>query len=37
VAPLYEGKFMDIIPGEGARKESVGAMMAGLRLQEQQA
>jgi ABC-type uncharacterized transport system ATPase subunit len=37
VAPLYEGKFMDIIPGEGARKESVGAMMAGLRLQEQEA
>jgi simple sugar transport system ATP-binding protein len=36
VAPLYEGKFMDIIPGEGARKERVGAMMAGLRLEEQQ-
>jgi general nucleoside transport system ATP-binding protein len=37
VAPLYEGKFMDIIPGEGARKERVGAMMAGLRLEEQEA
>jgi ABC-type uncharacterized transport system ATPase subunit len=37
VAPLYEGKFMDIIAGERARKESVGAMMAGLRLQEQEA
>jgi simple sugar transport system ATP-binding protein len=31
VAPIYEGKFMDIIPGEEARRESVGAMMAGLR------
>jgi len=37
VAPLYEGKFMDIIPGEGASKESVGAMMAGLHLREQEA
>ena len=37
VAPLYEGKFMDIIPGEGARKENVGAMMAGLHLWEQEA
>jgi len=32
VAPIYEGKFMGIIPGEEARRESVGAMMAGLRL-----
>lgn len=29
VAPMYEGKFMGIIPGEEARREEVGAMMAG--------
>ena len=34
VATIYEGKFMGIIPGEEARKENVGAMMAGLRLKE---
>jgi simple sugar transport system ATP-binding protein len=34
VAPIYEGKFMDIIPGEKAKKENVGAMMAGLQLKE---
>ncbi len=32
VAPIYEGEFMGIIPGEEAKRESVGAMMAGLRL-----
>ena len=31
VAPIYEGKFMAIIPGEEAQRESIGAMMAGLR------
>ncbi len=31
VAPIYEGKFMGLIPGEEARRESVGAMMAGSR------
>jgi ABC-type uncharacterized transport system ATPase subunit len=31
VAPIYEGEFMGIIPGEEADRESVGAMMAGLR------
>jgi simple sugar transport system ATP-binding protein len=31
VAPIYEGEFMDIVPGEEATRESVGAMMAGLR------
>jgi simple sugar transport system ATP-binding protein len=30
VAPIYEGKFMGIIPGESAKRESVGAMMAGI-------
>lgn len=30
VAPIYEGEFMDIIPGKEAKKEVVGAMMAGL-------
>jgi len=32
VAPMYEGEFMGIIPGDKAKKENVGAMMAGLRL-----
>jgi simple sugar transport system ATP-binding protein len=35
VAPIYEGAFMDIIPGEQAKRESVGAMMAGLHLEGQ--
>jgi ABC-type uncharacterized transport system ATPase subunit len=34
VAPVYEGRFIDIIPGEEAKRERVGAMMAGLRLEE---
>ncbi len=29
VAPIYEGKFMDIIPGHKADLETVGALMAG--------
>lgn len=33
VAPVYEGKFVDIVPAESAKKEDVGAMMAGLRLE----
>jgi simple sugar transport system ATP-binding protein len=33
VAPIYEGKFMDIVPGETARRDSVGAMCAGVRLE----
>jgi general nucleoside transport system ATP-binding protein len=31
VAPIYEGEFMGIIPGEKAKRGTVGAMMAGLR------
>jgi simple sugar transport system ATP-binding protein len=31
VAPIYEGEFMGIIPGERVDRELVGAMMAGLR------
>ena len=31
VAPIYEGEFMSILPGEKANREVVGAMMAGLR------
>jgi ABC-type uncharacterized transport system ATPase subunit len=34
VAPIYEGKFMGIIPGEKATRENVGAMMAGLHVEE---
>jgi len=36
VAPIYEGEFMGIIPGEEAERERVGAMMAGLRLKEEE-
>ena len=32
VAAIYEGEFMGIIPGEGAQREIVGAMMAGSKL-----
>jgi simple sugar transport system ATP-binding protein len=34
VAPIYEGELMGILPGEEAEREIVGAMMAGLRLKE---
>jgi simple sugar transport system ATP-binding protein len=33
VAPIYEGEFMDIIPGDKVKRENVGAMMAGLHLE----
>jgi simple sugar transport system ATP-binding protein len=33
VAPLYEGTIMDILPGEEAKREDVGAMMAGLKIE----
>jgi ABC-type uncharacterized transport system ATPase subunit len=36
VAPIYEGKFMGILPGEAARRELVGAMMAGSSLEGQE-
>lgn len=35
VAPVYEGKFMDIIPGSEVKRESVGAMCAGIYLDEE--
>jgi simple sugar transport system ATP-binding protein len=35
VAPIYEGTLMGIIPGEEAKRETVGAMMAGSRLKGQ--
>jgi simple sugar transport system ATP-binding protein len=35
VAPIYEGKLMGIIPGEEAKRESIGAMMAGSQLEGQ--
>lgn len=34
VAPIYEGEFLDVIAGENARREAIGAMMAGIHLQE---
>jgi ABC-type uncharacterized transport system ATPase subunit len=34
VAPMYEGEFMGILPGDDAKREIVGAMMAGSRLRE---
>jgi ABC-type uncharacterized transport system ATPase subunit len=36
VAPIYEGKFMRIVPGEGIEREHIGAMMAGLPLEEKE-
>ncbi|MFN2160332.1 MAG: ABC transporter ATP-binding protein [Anaerolineales bacterium] len=34
VAPIYEGRLMDIISSDQIKRERVGAMMAGLRLEE---
>jgi len=34
VAAIYEGKFMGILPAGQAKKENVGAMMAGLPLKD---
>jgi ABC-type uncharacterized transport system ATPase subunit len=31
IAPIYEGEFMGIIPGKLAGRETVGALMAGLK------
>ena len=36
VAPIYEGKFMEIIPGDDCTRENVGAMCAGIYLDEDQ-
>jgi simple sugar transport system ATP-binding protein len=36
VAPIYEGKFIDIIPGDEAKRENVGAMMAGSNAKAEQ-
>jgi ABC-type uncharacterized transport system ATPase subunit len=36
VAPIYEGRFMGIVPGEGVEREHIGAMMAGLSLEEKE-
>jgi simple sugar transport system ATP-binding protein len=35
VAPIYEGQLMDILPGESAEREDVGAMCAGVILEEE--
>jgi ABC-type uncharacterized transport system ATPase subunit len=37
VAPIYEGQIMGIIPGESAKREEVGAMCAGVFLEEDEA
>jgi simple sugar transport system ATP-binding protein len=34
VAAVYEGKFMGILPAGQAKKENVGAMMAGIPLKD---
>ena len=36
IAPMYEGEFMAILPAEGADRELIGAMMAGLQQPERQ-
>ncbi len=33
IAPIYEGRFMGIIPGDSAKREDVGAMMAGINME----
>jgi simple sugar transport system ATP-binding protein len=30
IIPIYEGKFMGIVSGEKAKRENIGAMMAGI-------
>jgi len=35
IIPIYEGKFMGVIPSEKAKRESVGAMMAGITVEEE--
>jgi general nucleoside transport system ATP-binding protein len=30
IAPIYEGEFMGILPGETTVRETVGSLMAGL-------
>lgn len=37
VAPIYEGELMGILPGKEAKRELVGAMMAGIQLDEESA
>lgn len=34
IAPIYEGRFMGIVSREKARREEVGAMMAGISFEE---
>ncbi len=34
IAPMYEGRIMGIIPADQARREDIGAMMAGLPVEE---
>lgn len=34
VAPIYEGRFMGFVPRDEVKREQIGAMMAGLRLEE---
>jgi simple sugar transport system ATP-binding protein len=31
IAPMYEGQFMDILPGGEAEREIVGGLMAGIK------
>jgi simple sugar transport system ATP-binding protein len=35
IVPIYEGEFMAIVSGDEAKRESIGAMMAGIRLEEE--
>ena len=34
IAPIYEGTFMGVIPTEEVKREEIGAMMAGIPLEE---
>lgn len=33
IAPIYNGQFMAIVSGDEAKRENIGAMMAGIRLE----
>ncbi|MFQ5435514.1 MAG: ABC transporter ATP-binding protein [Anaerolineae bacterium] len=37
IAPIYEGRFMGIVPVDEAKRDAIGAMMAGITLKGEQA
>jgi simple sugar transport system ATP-binding protein len=37
IAPIYEGKFMAVVPTDSAKRENIGALMAGISLSGERA